>query len=88
MVRIFQVDSFKIILMDYFKKHNLPNDHNITKTLISQIIATGKHHLHYGQGGGFTYPLLKIEDEVFNLIITISKCHHPIRVYNALQFIN
>ena len=70
------------------KKHNLLNDHNITKTLISKIIVTDKHHIPYGQGNGFPSPLLKIEDEVCNLIITMSKCHHPIRVFNSLQFIN
>ena len=33
-------------------------------TFISQIIATGKHNVKYGQGNGFPYPLLKIEVEV------------------------
>ena len=31
---------------------------------------------------------MKIEDEVFNLIFAMSKCHHPIRISNALQLIN
>ena len=35
------------------KKHNLPNDQKIMKTLISQIIMTGKYHVLYLQGGGF-----------------------------------
>ena len=30
------------------KKHYLPSDHKITKTLNSQIITTGKHHVPYG----------------------------------------
>ena len=46
------------------KTHNLPNDHNIMITLISQRIVTAKQHVPYGQGSGFPYPLLKIEDEV------------------------
>ena len=58
------------------------------KTLISQIIATGKHHVPYGQGNSFPDALMKIEDEVFNLIFAMSKCHHPIRISNALQLIN
>ena len=74
--------------IDEAGKKNLPNDKKITKTLISQRIATAKHHVPYGQGNGFPYPLLKIEDEVCNLIIAISKCNHPIRVSNALQLIN
>ena len=28
--------------------YNLLNDHKITKTLISQIIVTAKHHVPYG----------------------------------------
>ena len=56
--------------------------------LISQRIATSMHHVPCVQGNGFPDPLLKIEDEVCNLIIEMSKCHRPIRVYNALQFIN
>ena len=58
------------------------------KTLISQGIAIAKHHVPYGKGNGFPYVLLKIEDEVCNLIIKISKCHHPVRVSNAFQLIN
>ena len=58
------------------------------KTLISQIIATVKHHVTYGQGNGFPYPLLKIEDEVLNITIAMSKCHHTIIVYNELHLIN
>ena len=66
------------------KEHNLTNNHKITKTLTSQRIATAKHHVTYGQGNSFPSPLLKIEDEVCNLIIAMSNCHHPIRVFNAL----
>ena len=58
------------------------------KTLISQIIATIKHHVTYVQGNGFPYPLLKIEDEVWNITIAMSKCHHTIRASNELQLIN
>ena len=60
----------------------------LTKTLISQRIETTKHNVIQGQGNGFPSPLLKIEDSIFNLIIAISKCHHPIRVSNALKLIN
>ena len=35
------------------KKYNLPNNHKIMKTLISQIIATAKHHAPYGKGKVF-----------------------------------
>ena len=35
------------------KKYNLPNNHKIMKTLISQIIATAKHHAPYGKGNVF-----------------------------------
>ena len=42
------------------KIYNLPNDQKITKTPMSQIISTAKHHVPYGQGNGFTYRLLKI----------------------------
>ena len=35
------------------KKHNLPNNHKITKTLIPQMIATDKNHVTYGQGNSF-----------------------------------
>ena len=73
---------------DTEKIYNLPNNHKITKALISQIIATAKHHVPHGQGNGFTSPLLKIEYEVCNLIIEMSKCHHPITVFNTLNFIN
>ena len=66
-------------------KKNWPNDHKIMKTLISQLIATGKHHVPYGRGNGFPSPLLKIENEVCNLIIAMSKCYHPIRVSNSLN---
>ena len=68
--------------------YNLPNDHKIRKTLIWQRISTAKHHVPYGQGNGFPYPLMKIDDEVCNLIIAISKFHHTIIVSNALKLIN
>ena len=70
------------------KKHNLPNNQKITKTLISLRITTDEHHVPYGQGNGFPSLFLKIEDEFLNLIISMSKCHHPIRVSNTLQLIN
>ena len=69
------------------KKQNLPNNHKITKTLLSQRLSTGNHRVPYGQGKGFPAPLLKTKD-FFNLIIAVSKCYHPIRVSNALQLIN
>ena len=68
--------------------YNLPNYHKIMKTLISQIIVTGNHHVPYGRDNCFPDPLLKIEDEFYNLIIEMSKCHHPIRFPNELQLIN
>ena len=64
------------------------NDQKITKTLISKIIATAKHHVSYGKGNSFPSLLLKIEDEFYNLIIAMSKCHHPTRVSNTLKLIN
>ena len=70
------------------KKHNLPNDKKITKILISQRVATTKHHVPCVQGNGFPYPFMKIEDEVFNLIIKMSKCYHTIRVSKSLKLIN
>ena len=48
----------------------------------------GKNHVPYGQGNGFPYIFLKIDDEVCNIIIAMSKCHHLIRVSNTLQFFN
>ena len=45
------------------KKNNLSINNKITKTLISQIIATSKHRVPYGQGNAFISLLLKIEDE-------------------------
>ena len=53
------------------KQHNLQNDHNITKPLISQIFGTGKHCVTYGQGNDFPAAVLKIEDKGNNIIITI-----------------
>ena len=58
------------------------------KTLISQIVDTTNHHVLYGQCDSFLSPLPKKKYEVCNLIIEMSKCHHPIRVYNGLQLIN
>ena len=66
----------------------LPYDYKITKTLISQIISTAKHHVTYVKGIGFPSLMLKIEYEVCNLITAMSNCHHPIRVSNSLQLIN
>ena len=53
------------------KRHNLPNNHIITKTLISQRIATGKHRVSYVQGNCFPDLLLNIEDKVCSLIIAM-----------------
>ena len=36
----------------------------------------------------FPDPLLKIEHKFWNIIISMSKCHHIIRVLNRLQMIN
>ena len=70
------------------KIYNLPNNHKITKTLISQIISTAKYIVSYGQVNGFPYPLLNLKDKAYNLIAEMSKFHHSIIVFNALQFIN
>ena len=70
------------------KKYHLPNNHKITKTLKSQIIVTAKYYVPYGKGNGSPYLLFKIEDEFCNLIIAMSKFHHPIRFFNTLQLIN
>ena len=87
-VNKFPVGFHQNDICEVAKKHNLPNNYKITKALISQIIASVKHHVPYGQGKYFPYQLLKIEDEVFNIIIAVSKCHHPIIVSNVLQLIN
>ena len=74
------------IHMEYLK--NLRNDNKITKTLITQRIAAGKHYAPYGQVKSFSDLLLKIEYEFFNIIVAMSKFRHPIRVSNKIQLIN
>ena len=45
----FPVGLLQNIIDEVAKKHHLPNNHKITKTLISQIIVTAKHDVPYGQ---------------------------------------
>ena len=65
---------------EVLKIYNLPNNNKITKTLISQRIATANHRVQFVQGNGFPSTLLKIEDEFFNFIIEMSKCRHKTKV--------
>ena len=74
--------------IDEIRKYKLPNDHKIKNTMISQGIATDKNRVPYGKGNSFPSLLLKIEDEVLDLIISMPKCHHPIRAFNAPQLVN
>ena len=50
--------------------------------------CAGPRHSQYGNGNSFPSLLMKIEYEVFKLIIAMPKCQHSIRVPNALQYIN
>ena len=58
------------------------------ETLISQRIATGKHCVSYRQGNSFQIRCCKLKMKFAILIIAMSKCHHPSRLYNSLQLIS
>ena len=51
-------------------------------------MANSKHHVPYVQVNSCSDPLMKIEDNFCNLIISMSKFHYPITVSDALQLIN